>query len=439
LSPDGVRPETNNCPYCGSQMQAETNFCEGCGTICPRCGTPSKETPCPQCGHGSVSQRYSPTGSPAPAQSPELSEVRRIIGRTPSRREFYMVRGMVDRNRERIHRLAELLRERFPAPLSRELIEARALQVRNKASKAGSDLTHAECVTFAFLEAASRSGMLDRALTSLAEAQLLDANLKLGLSAARLPPLKFRVEVSGGSAEAEPVLFVDGAFTSSKVVLLDRRPHGRKYLLLWRPLLSDCLGVDGRQTRTVSAAIKAGPTYFPLRIAFEDAAGEPADRVEVVLDQRRFFRGFTTRKAVEVDAGIRGAPALESEGDVMLRRIGRQLDGLWTTALLFRVAGSGTPSGAIWPMARRMVAEPPISRLAVTPRRKAAAAVIAADIRHFSKLGRAAKTNLSFTVRRIPLGRRDSLYTCQLGLVVPSEFSAAVGVQWGDVLSLVKS
>ncbi len=439
MSAKGLQPEANGCPYCGSSLQAETNLCETCGTICPRCGTPSKDTPCPQCGHGSVSEGYSPTGSPAPAQSPELSDVKRIIGRMPSRREFNMVRGMVDRKKERIHRLTEAICERFPAPVNRELVEARAIQVRSKASKAGYDLTNAECVTFAFLEAAKRLGMLDRAVTSLAEAQLLDANLKLGLSTARLPSLKFRVEVSGGLAETEPVLLVDGAPTSSKVVLLERRPHGRTYLLLWRPLLSECLGVDGRKTRVVSAAIAAGSRLFPLKIAREDAPDEPGARVEAVLDQRRFFRGFTTRKAVEVDVGVQSALALESEEEIMLRRIGKQLDSLGMTSLLFRVAGSGTPSGAIWSKARKMIAEAPISGLAVTPRRKAAAAVIAADIRHFSELGPAARTSLSFAVRRIPLGRRDSAYTCALGLVVPSEFSAAVGIEWGDVLSLVKA
>jgi hypothetical protein len=141
--------------------------------------------PCPQCGHGSLAQGYSPTGSPAPAQSPEFSDLQRILGRTPSRREFYMVRGMVDRNRERIHRLTESLCERFPAPLSRKLIEMRALQVRNKASKDGRPLTHAESVVFAFLEAAKHSGMTDSATKALAEAQLSDANLRLGLSKAR--------------------------------------------------------------------------------------------------------------------------------------------------------------------------------------------------------------------------------------------------------------
>src|SRR5271157_517975 len=180
------------CPYCGSLMGE--GRCPRCGYICQRCGTPTKELPCPHCGHGSV-QGYSPTGSPAPAQSPELADVQRILGRMPSRREFNMVRGMVDRDKERIHRLAELLCQRFAAPLSQELIELRALQVRHKASKNGSGLTHAECVIFAFLEAAKHSGMHENAMKALAEAQLLDANLRLGMSKVKLAPLKFVVEL----------------------------------------------------------------------------------------------------------------------------------------------------------------------------------------------------------------------------------------------------
>ena len=59
-----------------------------------------------------------------------------------------MVRGMVDRDRERIHRLAELLCQKFEAPLNRELIESRAFQVLRGASKKGARLTHAECVIY---------------------------------------------------------------------------------------------------------------------------------------------------------------------------------------------------------------------------------------------------------------------------------------------------
>src|SRR5438093_2376617 len=175
------------CPYCGCLMRE--GLCPGCGRICPRCGTPSKEPACPQCGHGSPTDGYSPTGSPGPAQSPVLSDVRRILGRTPSMREFNMVRGIIDKDRERVHKLTELLCERFPAPLSRELIEMRAIQVRNKALKSGTQLTHAESVIFSFLEASRHSGMLESATKALAESQLLDANLRLGLSVAKLPPL----------------------------------------------------------------------------------------------------------------------------------------------------------------------------------------------------------------------------------------------------------
>src|SRR5271157_3537174 len=100
--PTRIEERESPCPYCGSSMSE--GRCASCGSICPRCGTPSKDLPCPQCGHGSFLQGYSPTGSPAPAQSPELSDVQRILGRMPSRREFNMIRGMTDRDRERIHK-----------------------------------------------------------------------------------------------------------------------------------------------------------------------------------------------------------------------------------------------------------------------------------------------------------------------------------------------
>jgi len=71
-----------------------------------------------------------------------------------------MFRGMIDKDRERTHRLTELLCERLPTPLSRELVEMRALQVRGRARKGGAELTHAESVIFSFLEAAKHSGVL---------------------------------------------------------------------------------------------------------------------------------------------------------------------------------------------------------------------------------------------------------------------------------------
>jgi hypothetical protein len=410
--------------------------CPNCGRICPRCGTPSKETPCPQCGHGSLESGYSPTGSPAPAQSPELSDVKRILGRMPSRREFNMVRGMVDRDKERIHRLVELLCDRFPAPLSQELIEMRALQVRRKASKSGSDLTHAECAVFAFLEAAKQSGMLDSATKALAEAQLLDANLRLGLARVKLPPSKFVVEVSGGF-EGEPVLLVDGARRSCKTVLMERRAHGSTYLMLWRPLLSDCLkGDSGSSTKRVSAGILGSSGLIPLMIASNDSPGERSDHIDIAPDPRRLFFGFTTRKEIEVDIGIPSSHPLDSDGGLMLRRIGKQLDNLPVTALLFSLAGLPTPSRALWQKARRLLAGDALTQSAVTPRKKAAAAIVAADMRSFLELDPGTKARLEFAVRKMPLGSRDAAYTCTMGLIVPSEFCPAVGIEWGDIVSL---
>ncbi|MGH9920525.1 MAG: zinc ribbon domain-containing protein, partial [Nitrososphaerales archaeon] len=422
------------CPYCGSSMRDGT--CPSCGHICPRCGTPSKELACPQCGSGSFIHGYSPTGSPAPAQSPEFSDVRQILGRMPSRREFNMVRGMIDRDKERIHRLVELLCNKFPAPLSRELIEMRALQVRKKASKSGSDLTHAECVVFAFLEAARHSGMLEPATRALGEAQLLDANLRLGLSKAKLPPLKFVVEVSGCPGR-EPKLLVDGAQRSCKTVLLEELAHGRTYLMLWHPLLSDCLeGDSGSRVKRVSAGIEDGSGLVPLMIAPKERPDERNHQIEMALDPKRFFYGFTTRKEIEVDIGVPGLLLRGSDGDPVLRRIGKQLDGLQATALLFRMAGSPTASGALWPKARKMIAQPALSQMAVTPTKKAASAIVASDMRSFLELDAGIKARLSFGVRKIPLGPRDAAYTCAKGLIVPSEFSAAVGIEWNDILSL---
>src|SRR5713101_2890760 len=270
------------CPYCGCLMKEEV--CPECGRICPRCGTPSKEPACPQCGHGSPTDGYGPTGSPGPAQSPELSDVQRILGRTPSMREFNMVRGIIDKDRERVHRLTELLCERFPAPLSRELIEMRAIQVRNKARKSGTEVTHAESVIFSFLEAARYSGMLESATRALAESQLLDANLRLGLSVAKLPPLKFVVEVSRGF-EAQPVLLVNGAPRNCKVVLMGSRPHGKTYQLVWRPFLADCLednsGIPGRR---VSASIESKTGSVPLLIAWESKPGAKSWHIDIDLD-----------------------------------------------------------------------------------------------------------------------------------------------------------
>jgi len=421
------------CPYCGSLMGE--GRCPRCGYICQRCGTPTKELPCPHCGHGSI-EGYSPTGSPAPAQSPELADVQRILGRMPSRREFNMVRGMVDRDKERIHRLAELLCQRHQAPLSEELIELRALQVRNKAAKSGSELTHAECVTFAFLEAAKHSGTLQIAMKALAEAQLLDSNLRLGLSKMKLASMRFMVEVSG-IVDADLVLLIDGEPRPCKTVELEALAHSRTYLMHWSPLLADCLSQDfGSEVRRVSAAIRGDSGLVPLRIAWKEKPSEMREWIDVTLDPRRFFYGFTTRKEVEVDIGIPGSHAVDSDAVLALRKLGRQLDSLETTTALFRMAGGSTPSSMIWANAKAIVSELGVSRSAVTPRKKAAAALIAADMHYFAELGRNTKTTVAFALRKFPLTGRDAAYTCIRGLIVPSEFSRISAVEWADAFSL---
>ena len=304
--PDGDRE--SHCPYCGSVMSEGT--CPRCGRICPRCGTPSKEPACPNCGLGGAVQGFTESSSPAPAQSPEFSDVKQMLGRPPSRREYNMFRGMmIDRDKERTHRLTELLCGRLATPLSRELVEMRALQVRSRARKGGEELTHAESVIYSFLEAAKQSGVLESATKALAEAQLLDSNLRLGLSKARLPPLEFIVEVSGEEEESEPRLLVDGEPRDCKRALMERRAHSRTYLMLWRPFLSDCLEYDSgsRGGRRVSACLESPSGRVGLLIAPKD---KPADRrcyIDVRLDVRRFFYGFTTRKGVEVDAGVPGS------------------------------------------------------------------------------------------------------------------------------------
>ena len=62
-------------------------------------------------------------------------------------REFNMVRGIIDKDRERVHRLTELLCERFPAPLSRELIDNRkVLQKVSKEPKFGRNIWGLLCL-----------------------------------------------------------------------------------------------------------------------------------------------------------------------------------------------------------------------------------------------------------------------------------------------------
>ena len=183
----------------------------------------------------------------------------------------------IDRDKERTHRLTELLCGRLATPLSRELVEMRALQVRSRARKGGEELTDAESVIYSFLEAAKQSGVLEPATKALAEAQLLDSNLRLGLSKARLPPLEFMVEVSGEGEESEPRLLVDGEPRDCKRALMERRAHSRTYLMLWRPFLSDCLEYNSKSRggRRVSACLESPSGRVGLLIAPKD---KPADR-----------------------------------------------------------------------------------------------------------------------------------------------------------------
>jgi hypothetical protein len=390
---------------------------------------------CPHCGQGSPVQGYTDTVSPAPAQSPEFSDVQRILGRTPSRREFNMFRGMIDKDRERTHRLTELLCERLSTPLSRELVEVRALQVGGRARKGGAELTNAESVIYSFLEAAKHSGILDSAITAVAEAQLLDSNLRLGLSKARLPPVEFIVEVSGEN-ESEPLLHIDGELRNCRKVLMERRPHSRTYLIAWRPFLSDCL--EDRSVpseRRISACLESKSGPVPLLIALKDKPAEKRWYINLHLDLKRFFYGFTTRKEVEVDAGLPGSGALDS-ADLALRRLSKQLDTLSTTCLFFRMSGAGTPSVSLWPQAKAILARLHSPEFSVTPRRKAAASILAADMKRFAGLDPTTKANLVFSSQAFPMSSEDAGYALMRGLIVPSELSSVVSMDWKDILSL---
>jgi hypothetical protein len=378
--------------------------------------------------------RFSSTGSPAPAQSPEFSDVQTIFGRIPSKREFNMVRGMIDRDKERVHKLAELLCDRCEVPLNQELIELRALQVRTQTLKNRSGLILGECVAFAFLESAKQSGNFGIAMKALAETQLLDANLKFGLSRIRLPAFKFVVEVPP-DFDTIPVLLVDGVPRNCKVVEIDNRLHGRTHLFYWRPLLADCLGRDfGRSVKRVYAAIRRNANFVPLRIARKESPGDMKDHVDVVIDPRRFFYDFTTKKEMEVDLGFPRSPRVDSDFDLALKKIGRQLDSLSATVFLYRMTSRAPPSHAIWFRARNFLADN--SQIAVTPRRKAAAAIIAADMQYYDNLDSTIKTRLAFAVRKVPLAASDDRYACAKGLIVPSEFSRVVGMPWTDAFSL---
>jgi hypothetical protein len=204
--------------------------------------------------------------------------------------------------------------------------------------------------------------------------------------------------------------------------------HGRTYLLIWRALFADCLGQDaGSPVRRVSAAIEGDSGLLPLKMAWRDSPDEKSQNIDVILDPQRSFYGFTTRKEIEVDIGLPAPRPADTDAGLMLRKMAKQLDNLRMTTMMFRIAGGTTPSGATWSKARKIIVEPTTAQIAVTPRKKAAAALIAADMRHFAELGNATRVMLTLQVPKFPLDHRDTVYVCVRGLIVPSEFSAATG------------
>jgi hypothetical protein len=46
------------------------------------------------------------------------------------------------------------------------------------------------------------------------------------------------------------------------------------------------------------------------------------------------------------------------------------------------------------------------------------------------------KANLVFSAQTVPMSPRDAEYACASGLIVPSEFTPLVGMEWKDILSL---
>ena len=361
------------------------------------------------------------------------------MGRAPSRREYNMFRGLIDRDKERVHRLSELLCQRFAAPIKSDLVEARALQARRGASKNGAYLTHSECVVFSFLETSKRAGMLDRGLKALAEAQLLDSNLRLGLSNVKLPPLKFLAEVFG-DCDSEPLLLVEKEARKCKVALLEKEGPRRVYAIHWSPLLSECVargGGFGSLRRTVSAVVTDDSGKEPVRISRKDASPvEWRERIVVTLDPRRLFYGFSKRKEIEVDAGIPAPESTATETELVLRAIGRRLDSLHATKALFRKVAGSSPANCIWPGASRIAAAPENSCIAVGTRKKASAFLIAADMQHFAGLRPAARLKARTAVRLLPIDERDRSYAAADGLLVPSEFSTISGADWKDSFNL---
>jgi hypothetical protein len=66
----------------------------------------------------------------------------------------------------------------------------------------------------------------------------------------------------------------------------------------------------------------------------------------VLLDPRRFFYGFATRKEIEVDCGVASLPAADSDSGIALRKMGKRLDDDILTRTAFRIVGVPAPSAA---------------------------------------------------------------------------------------------
>ena len=138
---------------------------------------------------------------------------------------------------------------------------------------------------------------------------------------------------------------------------------------------------------------------------------------------------------MEVDVGLPTACTADSAG-LALRRLAKQLDTLRTTSLLFGMAGAGSPSVALWSQARSILTGSRNPEFSVTPTRKAAASILAADMRRFAGLEPVTKANLVFSSQTVAMSSQDAEYACTRGLIVPSEFSPVVGMGWNDLLTL---
>ena len=147
----------------------------------------------------------------------------------------------------------------------------------------------------------------------------------------------------------------------------------------------------------MAAEVEAEDGIFPIKIAWTGAPGEMVKSIQVTLDPRRLFYGFTNRKEIEVDIGVPTVEGTASDSELMLRVIGKRLDQLEVTGTLFREAAGGTATSCIWGDAQKIIKAPENSQVAVSPRKKASAALIAADMGHFSALDAGTRTRLAFT------------------------------------------